>query len=170
MTYDRLLKASKLLGKPNQKEFYQHGFLSHNDDSCSWVLGAKHWTSAIDKNDFNSSVPFEKIMALDFVHYLPTDILTKMDRAAMAVSLETRVPFLDQRGIDFACCLPGEYKIRDGKTKWSLKQALYQFVPEHLIDRPKMGFGVPLAEWLRRPLREWAECLLAEKDWLKRVF
>lgn len=170
MTYDRLLKASKLLGKPNQKEFYQHGFLSHNDDSCSWVLGAKHLTSAIDKNDFNSSVPFEKIMALDFVHYLPTDILTKMDRAAMAVSLETRVPFLDQRGIDFACCLPGEYKIRDGKTKWSLKQALYQFVPESLIERPKMGFGVPLAEWLRGPLREWAESLLDEKKLIDEGF
>ena len=134
------------------------------------VLGAKHLTSAIDKNDFNSSVPFEKIMALDFVHYLPTDILTKMDRAAMAVSLETRVPFLDQRGIDFACCLPGEYKIRDGKTKWALKQALYQFVPESLIERPKMGFGVPLAEWLRGPLREWAESLVDEKKLIDEGF
>ena len=163
VTSDRLLKASKLLGKPNQKEFYQHGFLSHNDDSCNWVLGAKHLTSAIDKYDFNSSVSFENMMALDFLHYLPTDILTKVDRAAMAVSLETRIPFLDQRVIEFACSLPPEYKIRNGKTKWALKQALYQFVPESLIERPKMGFGVPLAEWLRGPLREWAECLLDEK-------
>ena len=170
MTYDRLLKASKLLGKPNQKEFYKHGFLSHNDDSCNWVLGAKHLTSAIDKNDFNSSVPFENMMALDFMHYLPTDILTKVDRAAMAVSLETRVPFLDQRVIDFACSLPPEYKIRDGKTKWALKQALYQFVPESLIERPKMGFGVPLAEWLRGPLREWAESLLDEKKLIDEGF
>ena len=170
MTYDRLLKASKLLGKPNQKEFYQHGFLSHNDDSCNWVLGAKHLTSAIDKDDFNSSVPFENMMALDFMHYLPTDILTKVDRAAMAVSLETRVPFLDQRVIDFACSLPPEYKIRDGKTKWALKQALYQFVPESLIERPKMGFGVPLAEWLRGPLREWAESLLDEKKLIDEGF
>ena len=162
MTYDRLLKASKLLGKSNQKEFYQYGFLSHNDDSCNWVLGARHLTSAVDKNDFNSSVPFENMMALDFMHYLPTDILTKVDRAAMAVSLETRVPFLDHRVIDFACALPPEYKIRDGKSKWALKQALYQFVPESLIERPKMGFGVPLAEWLRGPLREWAESLLSE--------
>ena len=170
MTYDRLLKASKLLGKPNQKEFYQYGFLSHNDDPCNWVLGAKHLTSAIDKNDFNSSVPFENMMALDFMHYLPTDILTKVDRAAMAVSLETRVPFLDQRVIDFACSLPPEYKIRDGKTKWALKQALYQFVPESLIERPKMGFGVPLAEWLRGPLREWAESLLDEKKLIDEGF
>ncbi|MDB4165544.1 asparagine synthase (glutamine-hydrolyzing) [Gammaproteobacteria bacterium] len=170
MTYDRLLKASKILGKPNQKEFYQHGFLSHNDDSCNWVLGARHLTTPIDKNDFNSSVPFENMMAIDFVHYLPTDILTKVDRAAMAVSLETRIPFLDQRVIDFACSLPPEYKIRDGKTKWALKQALYQFVPESLIERPKMGFGVPLAEWLRGPLREWAENLLNEKKLIDEGF
>ena len=170
VTYDRLLKASKLLGKPNQKEFYQHGFLSHNDDSCKWVLGAKHLTSAIDKNDFNSSTSFENMMALDFLHYLPTDILTKVDRAAMAVSLETRAPFLDQRVIEFACSLPPEYKMRGGKTKWALKQALYQFVPESLIERPKMGFGVPLAEWLRGPLREWAESLLNEKKLIDEGF
>ena len=170
ITYDRLLKASTLLEKSNQKEFYKHGFLSHNDDSCNWVLGSKNLTSAIDKNSFDSSVPFENMSALDFIHYLPTDILTKVDRAAMAVSLETRVPFLDERVINFAFSLPAEYKIRDGKAKWVLKQALYQFVPESLIERPKMGFGVPLAEWLRGPLREWAESLLDEKKLIDEGF
>ncbi len=96
-----------------------------------------------------------RMMYLDSISYLPDDILVKVDRASMGVSLETRAPFLDHRVVEFAWSLPLSLKIRQGESKWVLKQILDKYVPRELMNKPKSGFSVPLDSWLRGPLKEW---------------
>ena len=107
--------------------------------------------------------PAHVMMSLDATGYLPDDILVKVDRASMGVSLETRIPLLDPRVIEFAWRVPLKWKIRHGEGKWLLRQLLHRYVPPALVSRPKQGFGMPIADWLRRPLREWAESLIDER-------
>ncbi|WP_234290990.1 asparagine synthase (glutamine-hydrolyzing) [Halomonas alkalisoli] len=103
----------------------------------------------------------EWMLLMDTLHYMVDDVLVKVDRASMASSLEVRVPFLDPEVFHTAWRIPAEIKLRDGQGKWVLRQLLYRHVPHELIERPKMGFAVPLDAWLRGPLREWAEDLLS---------
>ena len=139
--------------------------ISQIQNPSDWLKDSNEYESVFNDNEdrFKELDSVEIMMAYDLISYLPTDILTKVDRAAMSVSLETRVPFLDPDVIQFSASIPMKFKIRNGVTKWLLREVLYKHVPKDLIERPKMGFAVPLAEWLRGPLKDWAESLLDEK-------
>jgi len=119
------------------------------------------------KPDINQLNNYEQMMILDLISYLPNDILTKVDRTSMASSIETRVPLLDHKLIEYVWKMPHNLKFRNGQSKWILRQILKKYVPETLTERPKKGFGIPLHSWLRGPLRDWAENLLDEKKLLK---
>lgn len=157
---DKLHKGAKVLSKTTVDELYL-SLISEIDNPGEWLIDAKEFS--LPSEDFGFLNPIEKMMAKDMIGYLPTDILTKVDRAAMSLSLETRVPLLDPDIVKFAASLPLEYKIRNGVGKWVLREVLYKHVPKDLIERPKMGFGIPLAELLRGPLRDWAENLLNDR-------
>ena len=133
-------------------------------DPAGMVIGARLPPNLIDDRPSWPKLadPVARMMALDGLTYLPDDILVKVDRASMAVSLETRAPFLDRDVIEFAWSLPMGMKLRGGQGKWLLRKLVDRHVPAALMNRPKMGFGIPLDDWLRGPLREWAEDLLAE--------
>jgi asparagine synthase (glutamine-hydrolysing) len=132
---------------------------------ASIVLGSTEPGGEFDRDtDARADLrpPVQWMMDRDLVSYLPDDILVKVDRAAMAVSLETRAPYLDHRVVDFASKLPLTFKVQGNSNKRVLREILYRYVPRPLLDRPKMGFGVPIDSWLRGPLRAWAEDLLDE--------
>lgn len=161
---DKLHKGAEVLASQSSDALYL-GLVSfwHNPDAA--VIGGHEPSTLLAGNApaLNGLDDVQRMMALDMLTYLPDDLMVKVDRAAMGVSLETRAPFLDHRVIEFAWRLPQSMKLRDGKSKWALRQVLYRHVPQALVDRPKMGFGVPIDAWLRGPLREWAEALLDEQ-------
>ncbi|MEH8021229.1 asparagine synthase (glutamine-hydrolyzing) [Rheinheimera metallidurans] len=161
---DKLHKAALVLPSKTIEQLYL-GLVSHWQNPESVVLNSKEPLTALTdpKRKANFLDPILQMMAQDTLSYLSDDILVKVDRAAMAVSLETRVPFLDHKLFEHAWRLPMAMKIKGSKTKWCLRQILYKYVPEHLIERPKMGFAVPLDTWLRGPLKAWADNLLAEQ-------
>jgi asparagine synthase (glutamine-hydrolysing) len=161
---DRLPKLAEVLAYPDGQSFYRQ-LVSHAKKPDELVLGATEPSTILGRPDCMPDLPGlrEQMMYLDVMTYLPGDILTKVDRASMAVSLEARVHLLDHRLVEFAWRVPMEYKCRDGQGKWLLRQVLYGYVPQSMMDRPKMGFGVPIEHWLRGPLREWGEELLDEK-------
>ncbi|HEX9964280.1 MAG TPA: asparagine synthase (glutamine-hydrolyzing) [Allosphingosinicella sp.] len=158
---DKIHKGAGVLKCADVDELY-HGLVSSWQDPEALVVGGREPKTALTGGgpDLGGLSGVDRMMALDMITYLPDDILAKVDRAAMSVSLETRVPLLDHRVVEFAWRLPAEYKIRHGQTKWALREVLYRHVPRALIERPKMGFGVPVGDWLRGPMREWAEALL----------
>lgn len=160
---DKLHKLAEIVVARGEEEVYLN-LVSHWKNPGSLVKGGMEPKSLITGHGCLANLDgFENnMMYLDTVTYLPDDILTKVDRAAMGVSLESRIPMLDHRVVEFAWRLPLEMKIRKGQGKWLLRQMLYRYVPNELVERPKAGFGLPLGDWLRGPLRDWAEALLDE--------
>ena len=158
---NRMQKLAGVLCVKDNSDLYRH-FITHWPSPADVVINGHEPLTQITKPNIIMENILEQMMTLDTLSYLPDDILVKVDRAAMAVSLETRVPLLDHRVVEFAWRLPLVMKIRHGESKWILRQVLDRYVPRTLIERPKMGFGVPLDRWLRGPLRDWAEDLLDE--------
>lgn len=153
---DKVQKISKILLRARDAESLYLALLDEWDGDPSEVADTL-WANLPNIPHLSDTA---KMMMWDALTYLPDDILCKVDRAAMAVSLETRVPFLDHKVIETATRLPPMMRIRQGETKWALRQLLYRHVPRPLIERPKAGFGIPIGQWLSGPLRDWAESLL----------
>jgi len=156
----KLHKLASILESPEVHTLYEK-LTSHWIDSSRVLARAAEVRSANGHASFGHAA--EEMMYLDTIGYLPDDILVKLDRATMSVGLEGRVPMLDPNVARFVWRLPLHMRIREGQGKWILRQVLYRYVPREIVDRPKSGFGVPVANWLRGPLREWAESLLGER-------
>jgi asparagine synthase (glutamine-hydrolysing) len=159
---EKIHKLAEALAVRDAWELHRH-FSSHWKRPARLVIGGQEPLTIF--TDPSRRPPLSgvasRMLATDTLGYLPDDILTKVDRASMAVSLEARVPILDHRVVEFAARLPMRLKIRQGQGKWILRRVLHRYVPAALIERPKMGFSLPLGAWLREPLRDWAEALLA---------
>jgi asparagine synthase (glutamine-hydrolysing) len=157
---DKLHKLAAVLGARDRQELYR--FLVSQWHEPDGVVARAHEPPTLLDGEAPALGGYTPtMMYLDLVSYLPDDILVKVDRAAMAVSLETRVPFLDHRVVELAWRIPLDLKVRAGEGKRILRRVLYRHVPRELIERPKMGFGVPIESWLRGPMRAWAEDLLS---------
>jgi asparagine synthase (glutamine-hydrolysing) len=159
----KLHKLADLFQENNATDIYKR-LLSYWDEPGSVLIDTEEPPSHVGAPDTAlpaGSTFIDQAMLWDQSSYLVDDNLTKVDRASMSVSLETRLPFLDHAMVELAWRIPLELRIRDRKTKWPLRQVLYRYVPEGLVERPKMGFSVPVGSWLRGPLREWAESLMA---------
>jgi asparagine synthase (glutamine-hydrolysing) len=168
---DRLPKLAEVLREDSGESYYRR-LISHWKDPAMVVRGGAEPLTIFDTPEQLPKLSGlrERMMYMDSLTYLPDDILTKVDRASMAVGLEARVPLLDHRVVEFSWRVPISLKYRDGKGKWLLREVLYRYVPRDLMERPKMGFGVPIDAWLCGTLREWAEELLDEKRLLEEGF
>jgi asparagine synthase (glutamine-hydrolysing) len=158
---DKIRKVAEILTCERPDDIYRR-LVSQWQDPAGLALRGREVDGVLRDRAVASDIPgfTDRMQFFDSVTYLPDDILVKVDRASMQVGLETRVPLLDHRVVEFAWSQPLHRKIRDGSGKWLLRQVLDRYVPAALVDRPKMGFGVPIDRWLRGPLRDWAEDLL----------
>jgi len=163
----RLYKVLTSISAKNALQFYDLILAHWKDEDI--VINQKNLITNLSQEISNMST-FEQFLYKDLTTYLPDCILTKVDRASMSVSLETRIPYLDHRLIEFSFKIPEEYKVRENQGKWILKKVLERYIPRDLFDRPKKGFTVPLAEWLAGPLRDWADALLNETNLKKEGF
>jgi asparagine synthase (glutamine-hydrolysing) len=173
-TWDRLGRISPVRN-PGDKAGKLARMLAADGDDAAWTVLASVWDdprallgdveeaipAAVARTDLPFVGPLERMLYLDAAVVLPDNMLVKVDRAAMSCALEVRVPFLDHRVVEHAWRLPAELKVHDGRGKRILREVLDRYVPRDLVDRPKMGFDPPLGEWLRGPLRDWAEELLS---------
>ncbi len=161
---DKVHKLAEILALSGPVEMYRW-LVSHFKEPEKIVIGAREPVTVLSNQGAWADVDdfVRQMMFLDTITYLPDDILTKVDRASMAVSLEARAPLLDYRIVDFAATIPVGWNISDGQGKGLLRKVLYKHVPRELIERPKMGFGIPIDSWLRGPLKDWAESLINEK-------
>jgi len=161
---EKIYKLAQYLSAASPEEVY-YRLISQWHQPLEVARDAVEYPTIVTDQSRAAALPdlVPRLMYYDLGLYLPDDILVKVDRAAMGVSLETRVPLLDHRVVEFAWRLPLSMKIRDKQGKWLLRELLCRYVPRELVERPKMGFAVPIAEWLTGPLRDWAENLLAER-------
>jgi asparagine synthase (glutamine-hydrolysing) len=164
LTGDRMHKLASALDEATPEALYRHLVSIWKDTAALVPDSVEPPTAFTDAELVGRIEDFgERMMLVDQMSYLPDDILVKVDRASMWTTLESRAPFLDHRIVEFSWRLPMAMKHRHGQGKWLLRQVLYRYVPRELVERPKMGFGVPIGDWLRGPLREWAEALLDER-------
>ncbi len=160
---DKMLKAAAMLKEGGAGAY--RSLVSAWDEPEMIALKGQELKGPIFDSTIEAALPdgLERMQYLDTLTYLPDDILTKVDRASMAVALEVRVPILDHRIVELSWRLPSRFKMRRGKGKWLLRQVLYRHVPPDLIERPKSGFAIPIGTWLRGPLKPWADELLSER-------
>jgi len=160
---DQMAKLARVVGSPSLDDMYRELCSIDNDPTQTVVDGeeTESWSAAEMDKVKVALPPLDRMTLADSLSYLTDDILQKVDRAAMAVALETRVPFLDKDVAEFAARIPPGMKVRDGRGKWLVRQVLYRHVPASLVDRPKTGFGIPIDDWLRGPLKSWASDLLS---------